>query len=257
VFKIKKKNLIYYAICLSLLLSLSFSEPSIRPIFLNTLKDPFILLKLIRREAEGIIFYHRNFIQNERLKKETGLLKHRLNTLEEAALENERLVKLLSLGDQPTYKVIAARVIARSPENWSSSIIIDKGALSGIKRGMAAITYFGLAGRVIEAQEFTSKILLMNDPNFSVSSLVQRSRQEGLVSGTLQSNLMMRYLSEDSDIKVEDAVVTSGLTKAYPKGILIGTVVDIGKDFSGLSLYAIIKPAVNLSNIEEVLIVVP
>ena len=163
---------------------------------------------------------------------------------------------MLSLKQESTYKLIAAKVIGRSPDSWSSVVIIDKGSFNGIKRGMVAVTHLGLLGRVIETAESTSKILLISDPNLSISGIVQRSRQEGLVSGTLGSNLIMRYIPEDADIKIRDVVVTSGLNAAYPKGLLIGRVVDINNEFSGLSRYAIIKPAVNLSDVEEVLIVI-
>lgn len=184
------------------------------------------------------------------------LLKNKLNAREEIYLENARLKSLLYFKQKSPYKLIAARVIARSADSWSSSVIIDKGKYNGIKRGMAVITYLGLAGRVIETQEFTSKILLINDPNLGVSSLVQRSRQEGLICGTLGTHLIMRYLPEESDIRIQDVIITSGLNETYPKGLLIGAVVGIGKEFSGLSRFAIIKPAVNLSNIEEVLIII-
>jgi rod shape-determining protein MreC len=214
-------------------------------------------LTLIRREVGGIIFYHQNLIQNARFKKEIDLLKNGLNACQEISLENNRLSNLLSLKQKASYKVIAAKVIGRSPDNWSSVIIIDKGRYNGIKSGMAVITYFGLVGRVIETTYYASKIILINDPSFAVSAIIQRSRQEGLVSGTLGNTLIMRYLSKESDIKVSDIIITSGLTDAYPKGLLIGTVVDIGEEFSGLSRYAIIRPTVNLSSVEEVLIIIP
>jgi rod shape-determining protein MreC len=256
VFKFKKKNLIYFCVlCLVLLLAFS-SIPYLREPILDTLKQPFSLLALIRRELSAIIFYHRNFIQNENLKKDIDLLRNRLNAQREIYLENARLKKLLYFKQESPYKLIAARVIGRSPDSWSSGIIIDKGRHSGIERAMPVITYLGLVGRVIDAQEFTSKILLINDPNLAISAMVQRSRQEGLVCGTLGSNLIMRYLPEEADIKTQDVIITSGLNQAYPKGLLIGRVVEIGKEFSGLSRFATIKPCVNLSNLEEVLIIV-
>jgi rod shape-determining protein MreC len=256
VVKFKKKNLIFFSILLFLLV-LAFSSTSyIRSPLLNILKYPLSLLTLIQREAGAIIFYHRNFIQKEKLRKDIDLLRNRLNAKAEIYLENARLKNLLYFKQRSPYKLIAARVIARSPDSWSSSIIVDKGRYNGIKRAMPVITYLGLAGRVIETQEFTSKILLINDPNLGISAIVQRSRQEGLVSGTLGTNLIMRYLPEESDIRIQDVIITSGLNQMYPKGLLIGTVIGIGKEFSGLSRYAIIKPAVNLSNIEEVLIII-
>ncbi len=136
-------------------------------------------------------------------------------------------------------------------------MIIDKGSYNGIKRGFVVINHLGLVGRVIETGDYTSKIMLINDPSLGVSAIAQRSRQEGLVSGTLGRSLIMKYLPKDADIQVSDVIITSGLTEAYPKGLLIGSVINIGEEFSGLSRYAIIKPAVNLSGIEEVLVIIP
>ena len=256
-FKVKKKILRFSSFLCFLLLFISLSIPAIRAPFLKLIKQPLNLLTKIGQEFGAIIFYHRNFTQNEKLKKEIDFLRNKLNACQEYYLENIRLKELLAFKKKSTFKLIATRVIARSPDSWSSNLIIDKGRYNGIKRGMSAITYLGIVGRIIETQEFTSKILLINDPNLSVSCLVQRSRQEGLVSGTLGTHLIMKYLPQDCDIKIQDTIITSGLNETYPKGLLIGTVIYIGKEFSGLSSYAIIKPAVNLASIEEVLIIVP
>ena len=204
-----------------------------------------------------MIFFHRNLNDNERLKKENDFLRYKLNGLNEIYLENLRLKNSLSFKQSSALKFISARVIARPADNWSTGLIINKGAVNGIRKGMAAVNYLGLAGRVVETTGSTSKIMLLSDPNLGVSSLVQRSRQEGLVCGTLGANLLMKYLPEDADIKLNDVIVTSGLNDTYPKGLFIGTVIDVGKEFSGLSRYAVVKPAVSLSSIEEILIVVP
>jgi len=253
----KKKFLPFFVIlCLGFFLFFIFI-PAFQSFFANTLRLPLVIFTALKTELQGMIFYHRNYLQNRLLKNEIDLLKLKINDLTEVSLENDRLKKLLSLKQGASFKVILAKVIARSPDNWSSSIIIDKGASSGIKRGMAVMTHLGLAGRVVEAAKSAAKIMLVSDPDLSISCVVQRSRQEGVVCGTLGASLIMRYLPEDSDIVVNDIVVTSGLNKAFPKGILIGTVTDIGREYSGLSRYALIKPAVNLSGIEEVLIIIP
>lgn len=255
--KFKKKNLIYFVVFLFLIISACSLIPALRIPAFNILKYPLGVLTLIQREAGGIIFYHRNMAQNERLNKEAGLLRHNLNAANEIYLENKRLKSLLSLKQESPYKVIAAKVIGRSADNWSSLVIINKGSASGIKRGLVVINYLGLVGRIVEVTDATSRIMLISDPNCAVSAMVQRNRQEGLVSGTLGRSLIMKYLSRESDIQAGDAIITSGLTDAYPKGLLIGTVVSIGEEFSGLSRYAIIKPAAGLSSLEEVLIIVP
>lgn len=220
------------------------------------LRQPFNLFTLIQNEIKAVIFFQRNYIQNEKLIKEIELLNNKINLLKEIAIENTRLKEMLSFKQGSLHKLIVARVIARSADSWSSTLLIDKGRHSNIKEGMVVVNYSGLIGRVVETQYATSKIMLLADPNVCVSSIVQRSRQEGLVCGTLGPNLIMKYLANDADINIKDTIITSGLNETYPKGIVIGTVVDIVKEFSGLSLYAIIKPAVNLSSVEEVFLII-
>ena len=255
-FKVKKKTLITVASCVLSVVILAFAIPAVRAPILDSFLQPFNIITAIQREVSGLIFYHRNYVQNESLKKQNDFLRNKLNTFVEFSQENARLKEMLTLKQQSPFKVIPARVIARSADSWSSLVIVDKGANSGIKRGMVVVNFLGLIGRVSEVTAFTSKIVLINDPNISVSAMLQRSRQEGLISGTLGNYLIMRYLSEDVDAKPGDIVITSGLNELYPKGVLIGTVAEINKEFSGLSRYAIVRPAVTLSGIEEVLVIV-
>jgi rod shape-determining protein MreC len=256
VLKAKKKSLIIAAFCICLVLFLSFVISAIRAPLTDTFSQPFNLINVIQREIGGFIFYHRNYIKNEMLSKENDFLRSKLIAFAETVQENNRLKDLLSLKKETPFKVIPAHAIGRSADSWTSVVMVDRGANSGIKRGMVAISFLGLIGRVSEVTAFTSKVTLINDPNISVSAMLQRSRQEGLVSGTLGNYLIMRYLPEDVDAKVGDIVVTSGLNELYPKGVLIGTVAEINREFSGLSRYAIIKPAVTLSGVEELLIIV-
>ena len=136
----------------------------------------------------------------ERLNKEVSFLKYKVNSLNEFYIENLRLKGLLAFKSKSALKLLAARVIARSADNWSSHITIDKGSKSGITPGMGVITYLGLVGRVVDTTPITIKIVLLSDTNQRVTGIIQRSRQEGLVSGTSGSNLIMRYLPEDADV---------------------------------------------------------
>lgn len=191
------------------------------------------------------------------MQSDVDLLRWRLFDLRELSQENDRLKDLLNFKQKSPLRLVAARVIGRSADSWSSSVIIDKGRYSGIKPGMVVITSWGLVGSIVESTQDASKVLLINDPNQGISSIVQRSRQEGLVSGTLGTNLIMRYLPDDAQIVIGDVIVTSELSRIYPKGLLIGRVVNIGREFSGLNRYALVKPVVDLANLEEVLVVLP
>jgi rod shape-determining protein MreC len=256
VLKLTKKNLAYLTIPLVALLLISSISPALRSPIITTLKYPLKLFTFVCRETGAFIFFHQNYAQNERLAKENSFLKNKFNEANEIYQENQRLKELLSFKQKTPFKVIAAFVIGHAADNWSAVVIVDKGENNGIRRGQVVINYLGLVGRVIETARSTSKIMLINDPNLSVSAIVQRSRQEGLITGTLGNSMAMKYLPADADIEVSDTILTSGFTSNYPKGILIGTVAGIGAEFSGLSRYAIVKPAVDLSSLEEVLIII-
>jgi len=257
VFKLSRKTITsFILIACAAFLIFSFSA-----LFKNsvqkTFKPQLSLIDLLKREFSGIIFYHRNMVELDRLSSDAGNLRRRLFDLREIEQENARLKSLMGFKQKSPLRLVASRVIARSPHSWSSNVIIDKGRYSGIRRGMAVINTRGLVGRVIEATENNSKVLLVNDPSQGISSIVQRSRQEGLVNGSLGSNLIMRYLPDDADVAVGDIIITSELSQVYPKGLLVGKVINIGKEFSGLSRYAVIKPAAELSSLEEVLVIIP
>jgi rod shape-determining protein MreC len=257
VFKLPRRTVINFILpALAILLvfnSLTCFKNPTQSIF----KPQLSLIGLIKRELLGMIFYHRNMVLAEKLESDVNLLRLRLFDLRELSQENGRLKNLLNFKQKSPFRLVAARVIGRSPDSWSSSVIVDKGKYNGIKPGMVVLSPKGLVGSVVEASENTAKILLINDPNQGVSAIVQRSRQEGLVNGTLGTNLIMRYLPDDADISVGDVIVTSELSQIFPKGILVGRVVNLGREFSGLNRYAIVKPAVDLANIEELLVIIP
>jgi rod shape-determining protein MreC len=257
VFKLSRKTLINFILVAGAVLLVSnflscFKNPA-QKIF----KPHLSFIRLVKREFSGVIFYHRNMIQAERLQSDVDLLRWRLFDLRELSQENDRLKNLLNFKLKSPLRLVAARVIGRSVDSWSSSVVIDKGRYNGIKSGMVVMSPKGLVGSIVESMDNTSKVLLINDPNQGIFSIVQRSRQEGLVSGTLGSNLIMRYLPDEAQITVGDIIITSELSQIYPKGLLLGRVVNIGREFSGLNRYALVKPVVDLASIEEVLVIIP
>lgn len=256
-FKLSRKTIINFVLLVCAVFLISAFSPFFKNSAQKTFQPHLSLIGLLKRECAGIVFYHRNMVEFARLNNETENLRRRIFDLREVEQENTRLKGLLSFKQKSSLRLVAARVIARSPDSWSSSVIIDKGRYNGIRPGMAVINTQGLVGRVMESAEGSSKILLVNDPSQGISSIVQRSRQEGLVSGSLGPYLIMRYLPVDAQIAAGDIIITSELSQVYPKGLLVGKVINIGKEFSGLSRYAVVKPAADLSGIEEVLVIIP
>ena len=99
-------------------------------------------------------------------------------------------------------------------------------------------------------------MILLTDPQFSVAALVQRPREGGLVSGTLQGGICrLQYINEGADIQVGDKVITSKLSSSFPEGLLIGEIIRIDKDPRKPSVEGVVQPSVSFSQIEEVLII--
>jgi len=208
----------------------------------------------VLKEIKSIVFYKKILRENSDLKKEIATLRHGIIELEEISQENKRLKKLLSFKYKTSFSVIPARVIAKDSSNWASAIIIDKGRKDKIRPDMSVINELGLVGKISEVGISTSKVILISDLDLNIPCLLQRSREEGLLTGTILGSCKMRYLSLDSDIKIGDKVITSGLGSIFPKGILIGEVSKIRDDSSGLMKLCLVNPSVDLSKIEEVLI---
>jgi rod shape-determining protein MreC len=206
--------------------------------------------------------------ENQRLSDRLAYLESENENLEEDRRENIRLSSLLSLKQSIPHEVVAARVIARDPSNWTSSIVLDKGRRDGLKANMPVVAPGGLVGRVTSVSERTSSVLLILDSRSAVSALIQRSRDIVIVEGsaekvgyTVLKPLNARLLggteqwTSQVTLKLGDMVISSGLGGVFPKGLTIGRVVSIGKGRYGVSKSAVVKPEVDFGRLEEVLVI--
>ncbi len=240
---------------LSIILILVFSS-GVKNCLLSFLSFALNTSSVFLSDARAILNYRSILDENTRLKKQILMSGKETLQIKELLQENERLNKILSFKEQSRFKTVAARIIARDPDNWSRGISINKGAAQGIKAGNVVITEAGLAGRVLETFRNVSKIILINDTDSAVSALIERSREHGLISGTLMGGIVMRYLDKEADVAAGDIVETSGLTGGYPASIIIGEVSEVKGEYQGLAKYALVKPAVALMKVEEVLVIV-
>jgi len=198
--------------------------------------------------------------ENKHLKEQLDKLSTDRVTIEEIKSENKKLKELLGLKNQietaADYEV--ARVTLRSSEGWLSYFIIDKGLKDGIRKNMVVVNNRGLVGSIVDCGLNWAKVETLLDADFSASAMVVRTRDIGVVRGNL--NLMgkglceLKYVSKDSKVKVNDVVITSGMGEIFPKGIVIGKIVQIKNDKFELTKNILIKPAVDIENIEYVMV---
>ncbi len=194
--------------------------------------------------------------QNRELRETVQQLRGEVNRLREQTYMAERLASLLEFQKDKSVRTVAARVIGRSASNWYQGVILNKGEEDGIREQMGVMTPAGVVGRIVRISGSTSIALLTIDPNVAITGIVQRTRDEGMVQGTSQGLVRMKYIPPLSPVKTGDAVVTSGLTGGFPRGVLIGEVARVEESEDGLFRTAEIEPAVKFRRLDEVLIVV-
>lgn len=194
-------------------------------------------------------------LENERLRREIEFLRGQNNQLRESAAASERLTDLLDFRKQSWPATVAARVIGRDSTNWYRGVLLDKGERDGIQQDMGVITQAGMVGRVVKTTATSSVVLLVTDPNTAVTAIIQRTRDEGLVTGTPRGLLHMKYIPLLSTVREGDIVVTSGLVGNFPKGLMIGVVKHIEKTQDDLFQSAELVPVVDFSKLEEVLVI--
>jgi rod shape-determining protein MreC len=120
---------------------------------------------------------------------------------------------------------------------------------------MGVITPAGVVGRVVKTTNSSSVVLLVTDPNNAIPGLIQRTRDEGIVEGTAEGGARLKYIPLLSTVRAGDRVVTSGLTGGFPRGLMIGAVTSIEKEEGALFQSAEILPEVDVSKLEEVLVI--
>ena len=191
---------------------------------------------------------------NKRLKKSLCLAAQKNNRCKETELSNLRLRRLLNFTKTVTDKALAAEVVGIDPSQWNRTIIVDKGKIDGVEKGMPVVIPEGIAGQVIDISSRYSKVLLIIDSNSSVDALVQRTRARGIIKGESSGSLIFEYALRKHDIKVGDTIISSGLDGVFPKGLYIGYVSTVVRRNAGIFQDINITPYVDFEKLEEVLI---
>lgn len=208
----------------------------------------------VGRNLAGLRFSVR---ENHILKRELAELTAENVYLEEQRLENIRLRKLLNFEERIPHKTLAAEVIARDPGNWLNTVTVNKGTAHGVQRDMAVVSCEGLLGRVATTSRNTANSLLIIDPRSAVGGVVQRNRSLVLVEGDpgTPGMCLVKCLAMESDLMVGDKVLSSGLGGIYPKGLIIGEIVELIPGKYGVGSAARLKPAADFARLEEALII--
>jgi len=192
--------------------------------------------------------------ENRALKQEIERMRLEEARMTQDADQAHRLQALLAFKEQFISQTLAAQVIGSTGSELSRSVYIDKGSNDGVKRDMAVITKDGIVGKVLYVYPSTSLVLLINDQTSGVGAILEKQRLQGILRGTPSGEVMLEKVMSDETVPVGEDVLTSGGDGIFPKGLPVGRVTKVSPG-SELFLSVRVSPAVNLSRLEEVLVV--
>jgi rod shape-determining protein MreC len=201
-------------------------------------------------------------LDNEALRVDNERIRAANRQAEELRRENELLTGLLQLRNGFEYETVAATVIARESSEVQRRIILDRGTSDGIEIGDVVIASGGaLVGRVVEAGSTSATVQLLSDSASTVIGLLRSSAATGEVRGRLPGSLLMENIDSAVTVGLGEEVVTAGIELAggirspYPKGLVIGRVIDVRRDANEIVQTAFLEPAAALDRLEYVLVI--
>lgn len=206
-----------------------------------------------------IFEYESLLAENQKLKEQLSQLEDDARRADSLARENDRLRAMLEFTElNPEYDFAEGYIISWSSNDWSNTFSINRGKDAGIEPGMCAITANGeVVGLVTEAGPNYAVIKTILDSSLGISATITSSGYNGMVQGNYvegrEDMLRMNYLPSNAVIRNNDQVVTSGST-VYPRDLIVGYVIDAGFDDTGVAKFAILEPAADIDNLEQVFI---
>ncbi len=220
--------------------------------------------------ASSILHPHRNSDKKKEMLTEITKLQLELNDLKMIKEENAALRKIIHFKNRQTKELLISEVIARhGSDGWWQTLTINRGKADGITKGSAVLTTEGLIGRIHAVAKNTSTIQLITDYSCNISCILPRTKSFGIVKGrgiSIDGNnmlemlapinpLKMDYISKEVVIEKDDLIITSGLGKIFPAGLIVGYITKIEMDRSGLYQRATITPAANLSKLHYLFVI--
>ncbi|MBV9657005.1 MAG: rod shape-determining protein MreC [Verrucomicrobia bacterium] len=199
--------------------------------------------------------------ENRQLKLTNEQLTLRNQLLNDMERENTGLRNALGFKQRSQFKLVPARIIARSSATWWTSVQIDRGERDGLDSDMPVVVDEGLVGKTTTVAENTAYVLLITDEGCKVAATVESTRENGILSGERTSSgnapeLSLNFLAKTAvpQLKPGLKVFSSGVGGVFPSGLVLGEIRSV--EMRALDARARVSPAVNLARLENVFVVV-
>ena len=193
--------------------------------------------------------------ENARLAAELAQLRTQAEQEAPRLSEAESAVRMLGLKQQIPLDLKAARVIFSTRPATFGGLILDRGQDLGLVPDQGVLAPEGIVGRLWSVSGTQSKVLPADAPNASVAVMLIRSRATGVLQGLGSERALIRYLSNQEVVQVGEAVLTSGLDRVFPRGLLVGYVAEVAQ--GDLELRVIVNLSAPLDRVGDVLLLPP
>lgn len=196
--------------------------------------------------------------ENAALREEIATLRRQASEVNSLRRENAELGRLLGLSERLGFQTMGATVTGETVGNFEWAVYIDRGAIDGVTVDMPVIAADGLVGRVVEVYRGSAKVMLIIDPDSSVSVRLDASGERGVLQGQREEPLLFRLIDPETEVQPGETVETSGysleegLGGIYPPSIQVGVVDSVEPDPSNLTLEVRVRPRVDFSRLYKV-----
>lgn len=220
--------------------------------FQNALTKTVAGVEVVWEKYFGLV---RVYEDNRRLQEEVQSLRIQNARYREMLATQQRLQDLLQFKETTDWPMMAAQVIGRDPTGWFKSVILDKGARSGLAINMPVVSAEGVVGRVVSVSANYAKVLLIIDQNSAVDCLNQVTRDQGVLRGASTKVCELDYVLKTSRMARGEMIITSGMGRVFPKGLPVGRVIGVSDRPGVLFKDVQVRPMVDFNRLEEVLVI--
>lgn len=198
--------------------------------------------------------------ENEALSRANRELRARLVDYYNVKEENTRLWMFYGLKKaHENFTLIPSTVLRRDPNDEFGSFTIDKGTASNVNVGDPVIGENGLIGWISEADAYTAKVVTVLSPQTSIGAVDNATGDTGIITGSArfadQNRTMFSKLTSEHKVQEGDIITSSGASGIYPKGMVLGEVIEIGYDTYDTSYYAVIEPYDDIQKLTDVAVI--
>jgi len=181
-------------------------------------------------------------------------LSQRLQVYNEVLEENRRLRALLGFVPPAEFKIVPTEIIGVFGAGIPNTVMINLGAKDSVRVNQTVVNRNGVAGRVAEVMDDYSVVYLLTEPRCRVAARLKRSREQGIIRYELGRGMYLDNCPRQGDVAVGDTIITSGLGRIFPEGLVIGTVKKVELPEKEFFYEITVDPAVNFNGLDELYI---